>query len=155
MSPRLLGLSACLLLATPALAGGVSASNPVTHLRAPIRPQFALLGRFKLLYLVRPDGQRVPVPLPRPQPLDAPLAIPAGDWVELVLVLDGPAWLNPAGGAPVALGLTELVVPIADPQEQARALVLDLPAGPLGGGLAPGAPLDVHVADALLAVELR
>ena len=52
--------------------------------------------------------------LPRAAALDGTLRLPAGDWAELTLLLDGPVTLE-LGGAQVTLDLDALTVPLADP----------------------------------------
>ena len=67
-------------------------------------------------------GRTVAVTLATPQGLDQPLTLPAGDWAELTLILDGPVTLV-QGGVVVQLSVDTLTVVLDDPS--ARKVHLD------------------------------
>ncbi len=125
----------------PAQGGVVMGDKPGLH---PIR--------LKGVQLVPRHGRPVDLPLPRPLLLDDGLLIPAGDWAELRLTLDGPLVLS-WGDEERRLSVQELWIPLEDPASDApRRLWLDLP--PLDGSLSDDALLRQIEDGALLVSDL-
>lgn len=148
------------LLLLAALSGAAQAwvwedGNP-NGVRGQIPARLSVQGRFTSYWLSGRHGRHVEVRLPRPARLDEPLALPAGDWADLTLVLDGPVTVATPGGPAVRLEVPALTVAIDDPEARNIHLEWTLPEGALsalGAGLTP-----VGLAEALqdggLAVNL-
>lgn len=101
-------------------------------------PGLTVKGSFSSYKLTGRHGRTVTVRLPRPQGLNEALALPAGEWTDLTLVLDGPVAVEVPGAPVVAVSLGELTVALHDPAAQEIHLEWSLPEGLLGALRAGG-----------------
>lgn len=75
-------------------------------------------------------------------PLDAPLALPPGDWTDLELGFDAPVQVTLGDDAPALVALPTLLVPLEDPEARVVTLDWSLPEGAaqaLQAGVVPNA----------------
>lgn len=135
--------SALLLLA---LFGGVAhawyaeSGNPNGVIQ---RPRIQVNGQLSSFKLTDRHGRVTPVNLQRSLDLGAAIPLPPGDWVELTLVLDGPATVALAGARPAPLSASELTVVIQDPDASRVILDWTLPEGALQALQAGVTPRDL------------
>ena len=118
-SRLLLSLGLLLALgALPGLAGAVivETGNPPGLRDRQTLSGVTVKGWFSSYKLTGRHGRTVEVRLPRPQGLHEALALPAGDWTDLTLVLDGPVQVSVMGAPTVDVPLTELTVALHDPE---------------------------------------
>ncbi len=149
------------LLLLAALSGAARAwiwedGNPY-GLMGKIPVRLSVQGRFASYVLSGRHGRHLEVRLPRPARLDEPLALPAGDWADLTLVLDGPVTVATPGGSAVRLEVPALTVALDDPEAREIHLEWTLPEGALSALMAGVAPRGLAQAleDGGLAVSLR
>lgn len=83
----------------------------------------AVTGSFRAYKLTSTHGRTLTVRLPRPAALNDALPLPAGEWAELTLILDGEVIVDG-----VDLALETLTVPLADPEAHEVHLEWSLPA---------------------------
>ena len=119
-------LSTIAVLASSPRASAGWWSDDEWHIRSPLGHTPHLTGAIRGYKLTSTHGRQVTVLLPRPAALDGTLALPAGDWAELTLLLDGPVTLE-LGGVQVTLDLDALTVPLADPSASEIHLEWTLP----------------------------
>lgn len=151
MPPRLLLLF--VLLSGAAHAGWIGLGDPDTLRPTRQSQSFQLSGAIRGFKLTDRHGREVHVPLPRPLPLDAPLSLPAGDWADITLTLDGPVTLRGSGGAEAQLPLESLTASLEDPDARLIRLEWTLPEAlldQLRDGRAPEAALTVALQDGAL-----
>ena len=149
-----------LVLAVPAArAGGITFSGGVgTASVRDTQKQFQFSGRFKSLLLTHRDGHTRYVPLAAPLSLGQGLPVPAGDWVEVLVIFDGPVSLVSPDGHSTPLPLRALAVTIDEPDAaQDRTLDVDLPSDLASLGLDRLTPeaLTAAIQDGVLAVNQR
>lgn len=131
MASRLIPLFALSLCCGLAQAGIIINGNPPGLHTHQAVSAVQVRGWVTRLKLTDRHGRSVVVPLPRPYALDEALPLPPGDWADLTLLLDGPAWVGTPGVQPVRLDLPSLTVPLDDPQATAVTLDWTLPEGAL------------------------
>lgn len=129
MSYRSLLLALLSLVGLPGIASaGVAGWGNPDDLHGSLKDlQVRLSGKISGFKVTNKHGRTVEVRLPRLQSLDAPITLPAGEWAELTLVLDGPVTVR-AGAAEVVLEVDALTVPLADPDAHRIHLDWTLPA---------------------------
>ena len=139
-----------LLIAIGALTGLAQArvwedGNPPGFTGRQTLPGVQVKGWFSSFKLTGRHGRTVVVHLDRAHALTDSLDLPPGDWADLTLILDGPATLSAPGASAVRLDLTELTVPLDDPEATSIKLEWTLPEGLLSAlqaGVDPSALLD-------------
>ena len=155
MSPRpllLLALFPWLDLAEAAVA---HTGNPPGLHEGLNRPAVELQGRIQGFKVVGRHGRTSKVSLSRTVGLDEPLQLPAGDWTELVLELEGPLTLRVAGSGTVQLWVEHLSVLLEEPGGGPVRLDWTLPDGAISAlqaGLVPVGLVGL-LEDGALAVE--
>ena len=148
-----------LLLALGALstaAHGVLINGNPYDLRGPVaRGVLSVKGWTSAFKLTGRHGRSATVHLPRPYALDEALPLPAGDWAELTLILDGPVTVAVPGAPAQRLDLDTLTVPLDDPGAARVHLDWSLPEGLVSALLAGTAPqgLDRALEDGALAIS--
>ena len=110
--------------------------SPGKIIAVPSHPTVRVSGWVRGIKLTSTTGREIIVKLPRPVPLDQPLTLPAGDWSDLTLILDGPLQVQ-VDQRPLYLTLPELVVPLDDPSAREIELDWSLPEGPLDPATLP------------------
>ena len=132
MSYRLHILALLVLSAMPgsASAGWVETGNPGgDELRGTLKGLgLHLSGKINGFKVTGKHGRTSTVYLASPQGLSAPLDLPAGEWAEITLLLDGPVTVG-NGGRHRQLWVDSLTVPLADPDATQITLDWTLPEG--------------------------
>ena len=148
MTPRLLPLAliAFASLTAPCDAAAGWWSDDEWHVRPTAGRTPHLSGAVRGYKLTSTTGRHRTVHLPQPAALDGTFTLPAGEWAELTLLLDGPVTVA-LGAAEVDLDLDALTVPLADPGAASVRLEWTLPE-PLADQLQRGGP-SADLAEAL------
>lgn len=152
--PVLLALGA---LSTAAHSGIIINGNPESLRGTVARGALQVKGWTSMVKLTGRHGRSVAVRLPRPYALDEALPLPAGDWAELTLILDGPVTVALPGAPAQAVDLDTLTVPLDEPGAVEIHLDWTLPEGLLSALQAGVAPQGLAHAleDGALAVTAR
>ena len=156
MSPRPLLLLALFPWLDLAEAAVVHNGNPPGLHEGLNRPAVELQGRIQGFKVVGRHGRTSKVSLSRTVGLDEPLQLPAGDWTELVLELEGPLTLRVAGSGAVQLWVEHLSVLLEEPGGGPVRLDWTLPDGAISAlqaGLVPTGLVGL-LEDGALAVEV-
>lgn len=135
MSHRTFLLALALLTGLPgtASAGWWEDGNPGGTIRLSKLQDLQVSGKLTGYKLKGTHGRTVEVRLPRAQGLEQAIALPAGAWDEITLIVDGPLTVRSAQGK-VQLEVDSLTVVLDDPEARQIHLEWSLPEGALGQG---------------------
>ena len=113
-----------------AFAGWWETGNPPDVHGLHSAQKFQISGKVNGIKLKATHGRSRVVTLPAPVDLDQALSLPAGEWAEVTLLLDGPLTVT-VDGRQVQLEVDSLTVVLEDPTARLVHLEWSLPDAPI------------------------